>query len=355
MRLTYIVEAWGQGGTERYIRLITEELSKLDHEISIVLLKGDLVDLPWCGAVRSLESDQSDLKCFSLTEIIAELDTQVVHLHLYTSMLSVVRKLKASSELPIVATWHSPLKAWNLWHRVKQVLALRTVDVAIGGSQATARELQLYRKGVNSISPPIMVGANGFRVARKDTLHLRIVGCGRLSSEKRWGDMIEALKLVCNWNVRLVIDASIYGEGSEREYLERLAQTCSQSVTVSLPGHLPSRELMEQLAGADLFILPSKFEGFGMAAAEAMSMGLPIIISDYPASEEYLCEGVNGHRFPAGNITALAEWIQWHYLNPQESCQIGQRARITVEERYNPKCMADEHLQLYSSLLSNRP
>lgn len=101
----------------------------------------------------------------------------------------------------------------------------------------------------------------------------------------------------------------------------------------------------------NLFVLPSRFEGFGMAAVEAMSLGVPTITSDFPASNEFIEHGVTGHQFPIGDTDALAELIVWHLQYPDQSKAIGRSGQQFAQDHYQPERIAKIHLDLYVDCL----
>jgi glycosyltransferase involved in cell wall biosynthesis len=60
---------------------------------------------------------------------------------------------------------------------------------------------------------------------------------------------------------------------------------------------------------ADLYISPSHVDGSSVSLMEALACGLPALVSDIPANQEWVSEGVNGWLFPDGNADILAEKI----------------------------------------------
>lgn len=133
-----------------------------------------------------------------------------------------------------------------------------------------------------------------------------IVSVGRLAKQKNFPLLLEALSIV-----RQKIDARliIFGRGSEQKNLENLINKLNLAEYVSLPGF--SANPWSQMSKADVFVLPSEEEAFGLVLVEAMTCGVPIVatdaIGDGPRS--ILAEGKYGSLVPNRNSEALAQAI----------------------------------------------
>ncbi len=129
-----------------------------------------------------------------------------------------------------------------------------------------------------------------------------LVALGKLRPEKGYDLLLEAFARIAarhlGWSL------VIWGEGPMRPRLEAQAHALSIAGRVRLPGS--TRQPLARLAEADLFVLPSRVEGFPNALTEAMSVGLPVIASDVGAVTEIVRDGVDGLLVPPGDVAALA-------------------------------------------------
>jgi glycosyltransferase involved in cell wall biosynthesis len=131
-----------------------------------------------------------------------------------------------------------------------------------------------------------------------------IVGCGRLHRQKGFDLLIEAFANLNDARARLVI----LGEGPEREALEALSRSRGVADRVLMPGFESHPE--KWLAQATLFVLPSRWEGFGHVLVEALAAGVPVVSAWAPhGPADILDDGETGIMVPTGNAAALGAAI----------------------------------------------
>ena len=130
-----------------------------------------------------------------------------------------------------------------------------------------------------------------------------ILGVGRLNEVKGFDDLIKAHKYLLMNNVKNKL--IILGEGEQRGYLERLILELNVRDSVILKGFVDNP--YKYMRSASVFVLSSKYEGFSVVIAEALSVGLPVVSTDCPSGpSEILEDGKYGLLSPVGDYEGLA-------------------------------------------------
>ena len=141
------------------------------------------------------------------------------------------------------------------------------------------------------------------------------------------------------------------GEGPEKRELEKLAAQLGLKEEVSFLGFLP--DVSAFLANIDIFVLPSLYEGLGVAVLEAMAAGKPIVSSRVGGIPELIRHQQNGLLVPAGSAESLADGIS--LLLSQESLaeNMGRRAWQKVREEFTLEQMGKKNESFYYELLQH--
>jgi glycosyltransferase involved in cell wall biosynthesis len=159
------------------------------------------------------------------------------------------------------------------------------------------------------------------------------VGCGRLTPQKGFADLIDAFT-----RVRAVLPASLWivGEGEERGRLERQIRRLGLTDSVRLLGF--RRNPYQYLAAADVFALSSRYEGFGNVVVEAMACNTPVVATDCPyGPAEIISDGLNGVLTPPADAEALSQAIIRVLKDPSLQRRLAERGRIRSQDFTAPK------------------
>jgi len=116
---------------------------------------------------------------------------------------------------------------------------------------------------------------------------------GRLESGKRVGRLIEAYALLPS-TIRDKNIFKIAGKGSQLSFLKNRISELGLQEQVQLIGNLDNRSLIEQISSSKILMMASEFEGFPMAIAEALSVGVPIISTSVGDIPSFIRNGENG-------------------------------------------------------------
>ncbi len=120
---------------------------------------------------------------------------------------------------------------------------------------------------------------------------------------------------------------------------------------VAAVGSKTGAALAAEYANADVFVLPSVEDGWGLVVNEAMSAGLPVIVSDAAGSAEVVEDGVNGHVVPARDVDALSARLEMLLGDADLRARMGAAARATAQSR-TWRTYGDERNELvYAPLL----
>jgi glycosyltransferase involved in cell wall biosynthesis len=351
-----MLEGWAQGGTEAYVSSLAHWLRRnAPVELGLCLLnpgkfqKG--AKLPgWASQTWRFGEDRGQ-GWASLRRAIRSFRPDVVHTHLYSSLLPAALVARSAGSARVVTTLHMPLYPWHWRYRLAWRAAIRASHAIVGVSHDVLASIGARedRDRFWVVPSPLAADLRSATVMSPRTGADRaftVCGVGRLSREKDWPTLIEAFaafRARAGGASRLVI----YGEGEERPALHALVRRLGIGSAVDLPGALNRIELPGRLAEADVFVLPSRFEGFGIAAIEAMALGIPTIAADYGASLDYIEHGVTGHRFPVGNVQVLAEVLAWHRREREASRIMGERGREFVRKAFSEENTLAQYPSIY--------
>jgi glycosyltransferase involved in cell wall biosynthesis len=152
--------------------------------------------------------------------------------------------------------------------------------------------------------------------------------CAKL---QRWKGPMDLLEAFARANVpgSYLVFA---GDGPERSNLEGRAAELGLADRVRFLGFVNQSQLPSTYCAADLFVLPSLFEPFGLVVNEAMLCGLPVVVSDRVGAKfDLVRPDDNGCVFPAGDVTALAAILRQILPDQEKRARMGVAARSRME------------------------
>lgn len=147
----------------------------------------------------------------------------------------------------------------------------------------------------------------------------------------------------------------IAGKGPEEERLKELAKSLGVSDSVKFIGFIPNDELPEYLNSMDVYVSTSLSDaGLAASTAEAMSCGLPVIVTDVADNREWVEDGITGFVVPTKDPKLLAEKIIYLLQNENVRKKFGKISRKIIEERNNYHKEMGKMEKIYKELVRRR-
>ncbi len=145
----------------------------------------------------------------------------------------------------------------------------------------------------------------------------------------------------------------IVGEGPALEPLRRQAAALGIAPAVVFTGL--QRDIPRLLPLMALFVLPSRYEGFGLAILEALAAGTPVVATAVGGIPEIVTHGKTGLLVPPGDPQALCRAMQAMLASPGWARSLGRQGREHVRSRFSIETMVWQHEALYARLIGRRP
>ena len=185
----------------------------------------------------------------------------------------------------------------------------------------------------------------------------RVVTIGRYAYQKgydlllqAWKEIeklkkLEEYKEVKEWTL------DIFGQGDQTDYRMLMTELGIDVNRCHLNG--PVEDVVKVYQDSSIFVLSSRFEGFGMVLVEAMACGLPVVSFDCPAGpDEIITDGVDGLLVPSGDVHALAEKLMALMSDESLRKRLGQQAFLTAQ-RYDMATLAGQWKALFEKVIKN--
>ncbi len=263
-----------------------------------------------------------------------------------------VRAARAVGVPVVIRTEHLPNVMTDPDQRrtygITSALVDRTICVSRGVARSYAAAgvarsaLRVVHNGISSPRPR-RARATTRRVLGLPGGARLLLSVGRLTEQKGHADLIRALPSV----LRSAPDVHlrVAGSGVLEHELTLLARSMNVEQRARLLGQRD--DVPDLMVAADLVVLPSRFEGFPLAALEAMALGRVVIGTKVCGMSEAVSDGVTGRLVPAGRPAALATAIVGALADERIRASWASAARSRFAERFTAARMAAETARVY--------
>lgn len=329
--LALVTDAFGgRGGIAKYNRDLLTALCEYDVAAQVLAIPRHVVEPIDATPLRvSYIEEASKGKLSYLrhacTSAMATRYDVVVCAHV--NLLPLATLLAGARQVPLVLTIHG-IEAWEPHPRWQVRALLPFVSAVASVSEFTK---QRFASWAGAVAERIRVipntidlsryrpGARNQQLAAKLNLDKRavIMTLGRLSRLERYKGVDEVLEAIPS----LVTDIPnltylVVGDGDDRARLEEKARSLGIGDHVVFSGYVSETEKADYYRLANVFVMPSRGEGFGIVFLEAIACGLPVIASTADASMEVIRGGRLGSAVDPSDRTAIAAAIRSLILCP---------------------------------------
>lgn len=289
-RVVHVIDSLVRGGAETLLVNLLPDLSE-HYDVVLVTLKPDL-EFPR-EEIAAFELHCLDYRGFAsipacawrLRRLISRHRPRLVRSQLYLS--SIIARLATPASVPLAFSIHNPMSL-DAYDRNRLALPLEKLTYRRRHHLISVSEdaLDDFRRHVGLKGPthllPNFIKEAYVERARARGLPaegpLRLAAVGILKEQKNYPYLLEALRRLPDQP----LSVDIYGDGPLRTELQTLIDT--HHLPVRLMGRRP--DVWNVLGDYDLYVMPSSYEGFGIAPVEAMATGLPLLLSDLPVLHE---------------------------------------------------------------------
>lgn len=359
------------GGVESHVRSLAREFAREGHEVTVVTSRFDrrLPEAERVEGYRILRSRSLGVVFNTPIDVgtgplLRSVDADVIHLHYPPPLTSFFATFALHrNSIPVCLTYHCDL---FLSGAAGQAVAGVYQRAFLPPTLAHVRKIIVHTRSYGTTSAmlrgrelaviPSVVDLDRFRPGLdpgglRGDLRLegkRVVAfTGRLVPHKGVDVILQALRELPSDVVLVVI-----GAGPRLPDLVGLAHRIGVSERVRFCPRVSDDDLPRYLSLADVFAFPSqnRLEGFGLAVAEAMAAGLPVVIADVPGVREVIEDGQEGLLAEPLLASDVAQKIRTLLDDPALAKRMGAAGRRRAEARYGLSTVAGQLIRLYEGL-----
>lgn len=340
---------------------------------------------PWLGLSQSERKQMEKLggNCFSFQMLRAlySSDIDLIHTHVQHRMGASARWAARKKGIPYIVSIHGDFltipsqqrqeleapfkskwewgKAIGWWLGSRRVLA--DADAIICVNPTEASELQKAYPHKKIFSVPNGVNSDPFK--QGDSQHFKkeynlqgrryILSVGRIDPQKNQKLLVEAFDAIKDENkeLDLVLIGAITNEAYHKELKDQIQRLGLSNRVHLIDSIQPQSPLLySAYKGADLFVLPSLAEPFGIVLLEAWAAGMPVIASRVGGIPSFVKHDSNGLLFESGNTSELIQHLSTLLKQPDIAEKLTKQSQIDLQ-KYSWEDVAAQYLDIYQQVL----
>lgn len=377
MKLLHVIETLGHGGAEQSLVNLLPVVSSFGVGCEVAVLWGN-TDLAEDLMSRGVEVHFLELKHRwsvlearrKLTEIINKREITIVHAHLFFPRIYTALLKQKAPNVKTVASFHNqsfigfpPNTLWRkIRLRIDRYLTNRNFDLFFAVTNSVGEHYREFLHighyhimpnafpDMRDICSETSVRNEIFNKYAKNKDSKLLVSPGRLITQKGHDILIRAIPDVINAGIS--VNLIISGKGGQENTLRRIVEELHLTDSVEIVPPFEHEKLLCLMKVADLVVMPSRFEGFGLVAAEAMGVGSALIASGVGGLKEVVVHNKTGVLVEPENVAVLADRIVDLLKDGRLREELGRQGEEYVHNTFNVEVVAKNYISALDKLYS---
>lgn len=349
LKKLFVVYNLDSGGAERVVCMLANAWARRGDEVAILAIsacqtpfypladnvtlhRADLATSSW-GPLSGLWNNLK--RVFAVRAVVKKIDPDVT-IGVMTSMnvISILATFGLRSRVVATEHVHPPTFPLGQFWELARKLTYRWADLVTAPTQATCDWIaaNLKTKQIAAIGNPLVVPMPALEPKVSPDLHFDastklVCAVGRLATEKGFDLLIPAFANAVQDNPQWSL--AIVGEGHQREALQKLIEEHNAEQNIKLIGSVGN--ISDWYQRAEVYVMSSRFEGFGNTLAEAMAHGCACLSFDCDVGPSAIIqEPLEGVLVPSGNLSLLTEELSRLLANDQHRARLQDNAQVTL-------------------------
>jgi 1,2-diacylglycerol 3-alpha-glucosyltransferase len=377
MRILFVSECYHpvRNGIVAVIDILTEQLKKRGHEVVIVAPKHPKAkgDPEWVVRVPSLPNPfYPDYPAAipwarQLRQAIDTFKPDIVHTHSFMWLSRFALRHAQKRSIPVVTTFHTlvteylhyaPVPRWislpfvarwveSFCNKCQVVIIVSPIAEPLLRSFGVRTPIEFIPTGIDAEQ---FGKGNGFRVRKELGIPATasvLLYVGRIAKEKNIAFLLEALSPVLAERLRTYL--VLVGDGPEMAAMKAKAKSLPGGERIIFVGSRPRSEIPDFHAAADIFVFASVTEMQGLALAEAMMSGLPVVVVGEGGIRYFVKDGEVGFVVPHDKI-GFANAVRTLLDKPHLRMAMAERARMFAMQTFSLSSCVDRLESLYQKV-----
>lgn len=350
------------GGMQRHSRFLIEHLSKMDHLQLIVLHPHSEKIFASNNAITEelispIDTSKNYLReCYHYSKRVYDVIQKYPGSIVYAQGLTVWFNIKKIN-MPVIVNPHGlepyqsiafkdKLLSIPFQYIFNSIFNKADYVVSLGGKLTDILKIKVSNKN-KIVVIPNAVALPLANQERKWNEKLKLLFVARFAHNKGIHILVEAIKQLNNEGYADKFEFNLGGKGPLFEYFSKKFNYQN----VSYLGFISDEQLIELYKTNDLFVFPTLFEGMPTVVLEAMSYGMPAVVSDVGATAELIDDKEKGYLIQKNSVEALKKSIlHFYHLTSKEKQQLSDAAYNHVKNNFTWEIVAQKHVELFQRI-----